>query len=70
MRKPKSTAAQNAARTRRLKKQLAEIVCQSRGDAFNAFIAIAAREKPNGSLMRSIRWFEDAWRDALRPGAK
>lgn len=67
MRKPKSTASQ---RTRRIKKHLAEIVCRSRHDAFNTFIAIAAREKPNGSLMRAIRWFDDAWRDALRPGAK
>lgn len=61
--KHKTTGAERAARTRRLKKVAYRMACQARSSTFNEWFAIAARESPQGSSRFAIRWFDEAWRD-------
>lgn len=69
MAKPKSAGAERAARTRRLKKRIAEIMDERWHDAFEEAFRLCARENPKGLASASVRWIEQAWRNTLkRPG--
>lgn len=59
------TSAQRAARTRRLKRMIADRIAQARHDAFEAAIRISAAENPRGRIGDFERWFKQAWRGAL-----
>ena len=60
---------QRRARVRELKKLVALRVCEARREVFDTWIRVVARQNPHGRVGAASRWFETAWRDALRPGS-
>jgi hypothetical protein len=57
----RTTSAQRAARTRRIRKMIAARIEQARHDAFEAAIRSSAAENPAGRLGAFERWFKAAW---------
>lgn len=63
------TKSERAARRGLLKKELAVRIGVARSEIFNTWFQGLARACPCGSSNAALRWFDTAWRDALRPGA-
>lgn len=55
----------SSARTRRLKKQMRDIIDRHRSEAFEQAAVLVARDNPQGRSY--VRWFEEAWIASLKP---
>lgn len=64
--KPVTPSARRSARTRRQKKLIADVIGRLRHEAWESLIRTCAEENPNGRTGAFGRWFDEAWKQAIR----